>query len=965
MSEFYRNAKILDKLVALSNPTHKELDQLLDIISSDSELAIYYYGGNTNAEWLDLLKGADEFESLKDSEGEVDRSQELKASYLRNVAKKKPKEVFEVFTNIGKLHRFFRRSFLNALLDMSEDIAVKSVPDVLSYLKREEQHGWYSVGDGAAKLMVKLAEKYPNEAFTLAESLLEVWEQEKGGSGYRDIQSKFKAYEYQQLMFKYYNTLLNIDPYRATKLIVKTFETYLGEVQKSKDYEASSHFYISVERLDKIDRIDRDIIAVLISGICEAGKVVIEKQQGKIDELFDGLESRKRHIFDRIEMYLLKFVTDGTQQERISDIIRNEKYLETSGFEYEYRFLLRDKFEDVGQDARMVFENWVKAKNLTDDDKENIRDWFKNRKDRDATDKDFEKIENSDKAKALYLVKKQFPELYEKSRAKSMVSDEELAPEPRMSEARFVSPTEGSPICPEEMGKMKPMDALTYILDENRWQNKKHTSPFHTPQEGLEGALREDVQKRADDYAKLNMNELIKLKPEFLSRYFYGIENALREKGIENTNLVKVIEHASCVAREKEGKEEYRESFSAILSIVGGIFNDEDLKEVIAKTNSKLIWGIIEPLTKFDYNPDVFGGDDTNPLDECINSVQGKAFELVIRFGLIHKNDDIENYNEAWSIKIKSVLTYMVDKVETPKTTCVFGAWFPQLHWLEEEWICDNLEIILGNENDNMWNVVWGLYITRSRPFKKVFEFLVEQGKYKRAIEKIGSTIKYRHSKDPEEGLVEHLMIAFFNGWIELDDDLLKQFFNKAPVELRGQAAEFLTTGFETLIEKPDKKTSERLKRYWKMRLLEISKKPSENIEEAVEFTGWINNTPLEKKETFDLLYKTLELTDGKLGEGRSNYDFMEGIYETAQDCKLVVLQCLNKAMNDERMARDLFHHEEKAKELMESVVKLPDEYPDVQEIRREAIKLIDAYGRRHVHQLRSFYEKLSKIISD
>jgi hypothetical protein len=45
--------------------------------------------------------------------------------------------------------------------------------------------------------------------------------------------------------------------------------------------------------------------------------------------------------------------------------------------------------------------------------------------------------------------------------------------------------------------------------------------------------------------------------------------------------------------------------------------------------------------------------------------------------------------------------------------------------------------------------------------------------------------------------------------------------------------------------------------------------------------------------------------------------------------------------------------------------VELPDEYPDVQEIRGEAIKLIDAYGRRHVHQLRSFYEKLNKIISD
>ena len=809
---FWEDAVKLERLKNISNPTCKERDQLLNIIANDIELTIYFYDGNTNAEWLELLKEAGEFESLEDRESEVDRCQGIKALYLVKIARQKPKEVFEVFTSIGKLHRFVQRDFLNALLDMPDDIAIKGVPAVLGYLKGEESYGWYLAGHGAAELMIKLAEKYPDGAFTLAESLLEVWEQKKSGRFLREIESKFKAYEYQALMFKYYNKLWDVDPYRATKLIVEIFEKYLGEVQKNKDYEASSHFYITVERLDKIDRIDRDIIAVLISGICEAGKVVVEKQQGKIDELFDHLESLNRHIFERIEMYLLRFVPAGTQQERISNIIKNKKFLETSGFEYEYRLLLRDKFEDIDQGARKVFVDWVKAKNLTGEDKERITEWFKEREDREATEKDFETIENSDKAKALYLVQDKFPELYRECQSKSGATDGELAPKPRMSEGRWISPTEGTPISVEEMSKMAPVDVLAYILDENNWKSTKQTSIFHTPQEGLEGTFKEDIQKRVDSYAELNMSELIKLKPEFLSRYFYGIENALREKKVENATLVKVLEQGLYIVKEKEGDEDYGGSFQPILDITGKIFDDETLKEAIAKANSELIWGIIEPLTKYDYNPDMIVGDDTDPHTECINCVQGKAFELVIRFGLICKNDNLRNYVKAWSGKIQKVLTHIVDKVKTAKTTCVFGVWFPQLYWLEEKWICKNLEKILDNKDDEIWDVVWGSYMSWSRTYKKVFEFLAKQGKYKHAIERIGSTTKYKHSKDPEEGLVGHLMVAFFNGWIEFDNLLLVKFLKKAPAKLRGHAVEFLTTGFGVLKEKSDKETSKRLK---------------------------------------------------------------------------------------------------------------------------------------------------------
>ena len=73
---------------------------------------------------------------------------------------------------------------------------------------------------------------------------------------------------------------------------------------------------------------------------------------------------------------------------------------------------------------------------------------------------------------------------------------------------------------------------------------------------------------------------------------------------------------------------------------------------------------------------------------------------------------------------------------------------------------------------------------------------------FENAIGRMGTPNKYDFRKNPEEGLTEHLMIGFFNEWIDIEDELLKKFFEKATAKLRGKAARFLTTGFKLLFKK-------------------------------------------------------------------------------------------------------------------------------------------------------------------
>lgn len=396
-----------------------------------------------------------------------------------------------------------------------------------------------------------------------------------------------------------------------------------------------------------------------------------------------------------------------------------------------------------------------------------------------------------------------------------------------------------------------------------------------------------------------------------------------------------------------------------MLDVVRELLDSDELKEKIVKSDKHLVWEIVGPLIEYKYNPDAIIGEDTDPYTECINSVQGKAFELAVRFGIILKNEDGAAYEKDWSQKIVEILTYVLEEVAIEKVVCVFGVWLPQLYWLEEEWVRVNLDKIF---EDKKWDAVWGSYVSWGRRYKKIFELLAERGKYGQAVEKIGSTKRYRHSKDPEESLVEHLMIAFFNGWIELGEPLLERFFTQASAKLRGHAARFLTTGFKTVNEEggPEKeKVATRMKEYWNKRLAAIEKNWQENIEETVEFAGWVKDSLLEAKETLELLERTLKLTGGKVGRMRDAQEFVEGVCELGKGNELIALRCLKKAAADENMRTDWVIYEDRLVQFLGQIADLPGDYNDAGNIRTKAIEVVDSYGRLHPNKFREVWEKL------
>lgn len=964
MKEFYKYTEQINELIKTEKPTEQDLKKLLGIIGDDNDLAIYFYRENTNGEWATLLNEAGEFNDLASQENVNQPLPRMKAHYLVEAAKQKPKEVVALISKIDVKDITIQGIFLKALLKKPLSVVEEGENIIKKYFEvRDRYTDWYMVGVSSAEFMTAIAEKYPDKAFEIAGVLLEIWKPEKKERFLDDTKTRFKEDDYEDLVFKHYKNLWELNSFRSAKLLIDIFNRYLEELPED-DYSLVKGFNVRIERLDKIrERFHREVVKIIVQGICEAGKAVIEKQPEKIDELLDYLESLKKVIFERIDLYLLRSVPAGTQKGRINSMISNKRFLDNSYWWYEYRLLLRDKFEDVSDEAKKAFIDWVDGLKIDKEEKESINSWYEEYKDR-AEKPDFEKIINHRKAQQLFLVRQKFPKLYEKYQSKSGSSDEEIEPKPRIGEVRAISGMEGSPLDVGEMLKMEPPVVIEYILDPSKWVgDKTDAPPFHSPEEALAATFGKVVQQRVEDYIDLNINELMKLKPEFLRNYAIGIRDASNEKNIKDTDMPKVLNQLHYVVGEKKDDLEYQGYISNMLYFIGQLFDDKSLKKKIIKTNLNVIWEIIKALISYNDGGEITEETYKKPHSACINCVPGRAFEFIIRFGLICKNADKKDYKKSWSSKIQAVLKNVINEVKDPRIRSALGVWFPQLHWLEEELIIENIDKIFDHSDDKEWNVTWGSYIKWARAYKNTF--LAVQGKYESAIEKIRSESKGEEYDEPERGLVEHLIVAYYNGWISWDCRLLNKFFEEAPAKLRGKAAGFMKTGFKTTKEQEEEyknAVKERVRIYWEKRLEVIEKEPAENFNEAVGFLGWVKDTLLEPKETLELTLKTLELTNGKLGENRNENTLVKGVCQIGEGNELLALKCINKIMQGKPEWLVFSLYKGDLEKFLEHIIGLSNDTTNIMEIREEAIRLINAYGRRQIDELRPYYDKLSKI---
>lgn len=147
-----------------------------------------------------------------------------------------------------------------------------------------------------------------------------------------------------------------------------------------------------------------------------------------------------------------------------------------------------------------------------------------------------------------------------------------------------------------------------------------------------------------------------------------------------------------------------------------------------------------------------------------------------------------------------------------------------------------------------------------------------------------------------------------------------------------------------------------RIKEYWEKRLAAVKDKAEENKDEAIELTGWVEDSVLPAKETLELLEQSLDLSGGKIGEMTGARDFVEGVSTLGKGNELLALRCLKKAAADENMNMPWADIQDPLVEFLETMVESP------KDVQNEAKEVADVYGRHNPEKFRGVWEKLRKV---
>ena len=958
MTGFYYNTHKIYELKKISSPALSNLKTLLNTIKDNTEAAICFYertdfSDYPNPAWLELLKDAGEFDELKLAKPPSRIVQSLKAGYLEHVAETKPDKVIEIITSTIPQDVFIQSKFLQILSKLPIDKILPTSWFIWHCMEKTDRYDWYLVDEHIAKIMVEMLGYDIEQSLTLASALLRL-SKPKDKDSYPSVNSRFREYEYNELVFKYCKLLWEKKPAKTARMLVAVLERYLAEIQEEGKPDASELLHITIDNLDCIDRVPRDVRAALIQGICDAGELLVKKERKNASSFLDFLESFDRQIFNRLRLYLLRFLPGKTERKRIEKTLRNPVYLQDSAYRNEYRQLLLDKAQIIDES----FIDWFKEQVI--DLPQYETQWFEKYYGRKPKHGEIKKDRSRTKADLLYLVKdvsKKWKDLYSQYKKDAEATDDRFEYQPSIAKTSFISPTEGSPISVEEMLKMSIDKTLGHVLNPKSYDIKLKQEGFQwrTPKQGLEGTFQKIVKKKAKDFVCADIAKLKRLDSSFLASYFNGLWEGLREGEIEEFNWKKFLSLSKSLVNKYAKKEEFHRFLYPMLNCIREGFGDRN-KIAYSKSILNTIYTIIKPL--FNINEQRDQSHERDPVQTRCNTITGEATLICLSLGIICKQNFKDKFENDFRQKVRTIFDKLLNEVKTSWTCCTFGSDFSRIYWLDPEWVENSIESIFSDE---LWDTVWNTYLTWGRPSRELFDFLNEHGIYSKAIEKIDSCESLEGAEKHNNSLADQIVIAYFNGWLEgYNDRLLLQFVNKAPDDLLDHTADFITTGFESLTKEPDEEISKRIKDYWTNRLNEISRKPQAHANELNALACWVENSPLKPEETLRLTQRTIELCNSKFKQTGDYYKTINSLCDLAELDMLTITKCICKIIELQNESQYFSFYKGKLTELIQKIKDMGNTSP---EITAEAIKLVDMLGRLHIYDLRDNYNHLKDFL--
>jgi hypothetical protein len=808
------------------------------------------------------------------------------SQYLARMAARAPDTVLDVLIEMPDTENVrVHEDFADASLAMPAALAAKWVKKETRWIE-QQQNLYFLLPQKLGALITHLCKGgQVGVALQLTRILLTILPDNRGTDAKDQYetsrlspepQARFDRWHYKQILQKNIPDLIAAAGEQALTLLFDLLESAIDLSRRREDDEGPEDYsYIWRPVIeDHGQNRPYSLKELLVTTVRDAAEQLARAHPTLVPTLVQTLESRRRHIFHRIALHLLRIFPE-TAPDIIAARLTDRTRFDELGLRHEYALLVRDRFAHLSADDQSKILDWIDAGLDLDKFKADRKDHLG----QDTTDDEAQRYVNSWRLRRLAPIRDALSQEW-RQRYNAWVAD---LGEPEHPE--FVSYTSGgwvgptSPKTAEELAAMGVEKIVDYLRTWGPSGDIVTPSP-----EGLGRTLTTVVTSAPERFAA-DAGRFIGLDPTYVRALLQGFHDATKQnRAFAWPQIMELCHWVIEQPRENPGRERKNTdadpdggwTHKAVADLLRAGF--EEHPAMIPYELHAHAWAILKPLTD-DPDPtpeheERYGGSNMDAATLSINTTRGSAMHAVIRYALWIRRH-LEKQPEAKPRiargfeempEVREILDAHLDPAWDPALAirAVYGWWFPWLVLLDTEWSRSRLSKIYPREEvlQHLRDAAWNAYIIFCAAYDNVFDVLRDE--YGQALDRVGAVHSERLRGDPHQRLAEHLMVYYWRGKLSLDepDGLLALFYRRAPDSLKAHALEFLGRVLRDTQEHISEEILDRLRLLWERRLVAVREATPSVVgsSELVAFDWWFASRRFEDSWAITQLIEALKL---------------------------------------------------------------------------------------------------------
>ena len=804
----------------------------------------YFFTNLRSAEWLEPLRTAGRFKSpvqaLRDGRG-ISYVPWPESGYLVRMASEKPELVRDIILESNETdNERVHQDFVEAAVRMTPSAAAAVAKFEAAWI-RKQPYLYLLYPEKVGELISHLAKNGQiAAALNLARELLVIVPPPESSDDDNDNAfslrdrpgGKCRHWEYQQVVSTNIPDLVKAAPEQTLRLLSDLLEAAIRIRSKQQEDQTEDYSWIWMPDVES-KRFD-EFTETLVAAIRDAA-IMMSTSAEMTGLAADHLWSRKWRMFRRLAANVLR-KSPSAPIEKIEELLSQPtEYEDFPGRSPEFDKLLTERLADLSDAAKnKILEFIEKGPDLTG---------FKKRKETEgkpATEEEVNEVADNWRLKWLHQIRTSLDPSWA-AKYSSLAGRLGTPQDEESSRATgsWVGPT--SPKSTEELRQMSEDEVITFL---QTWHS---TGEWNAPTaEGLGRSLSAMLAAEPQKFAII-ADFFCGLEPTYVRSAIDGFAAALKNgQSFDYSLVIGLCEWV--VAQGNEEKPllhamEKDPDWNWTRKSIGWFLN-EALKAqgatAIPLSQRERVWVLLESLAEDPasieqerpYSRGVFTGATS------LNVTRGVALDGMLKYAhWLHKQGAIiSEERKLDSIpELKRAFDQHIRDDKSVAAREVFGRGFPTLFWLDKGWATSVSASIFGELERELGDIAFANYLLFCPAYHHLLPVLISY--YQRAIALVGRQSR-KEVDEVDRHLVQHLMSLYWQAQIATDteDHLIREFFEKAPAELRAFAIEFIGRslhGAESV--KPE--VLKRLTELWEWRWPELKRHPCDG--EPVPFGTW------------------------------------------------------------------------------------------------------------------------------